>query len=79
MFEEPQDTFVKMSDAQLDTFAGKLSELAEVQAMANVGEDMKPFIARLRSMLKDPEKQRKLTPYLSQVGFNLKAGNHDDS
>lgn len=58
MFEKPIDTFIRMSESQLDTFAGKLSELAEVQAMANVGEDMKPFVARLRSMLKDPEKQK---------------------
>lgn len=68
------DMFYKMTDAQLDTFSSKLSELAEVQAMANVGEDMKPFVARLRSMLKDPEKQKKLAPYLSQVGFSSKGG-----
>ena len=61
-----------MSEAQLDTFSSKLSELTEVQAMANVGEDMKPFIARLRSMLKDTEKQKKLVPYLAQVGFKTK-------
>lgn len=63
------DMFYNMTDAQLDTFSSKLSELAEVQAMANVGEDMKPFVARLRSMLKDPEKQKKLQPYLKQLGF----------
>lgn len=74
MFEKPTDTFIRMTDAQLDTFSSKLSELAEVQAMANVGEDMKPFVARLRSMLKDPEKQKKLAPYLVQVGFKAKTG-----
>lgn len=63
------DMFYNMTDAQLDTFSSKLSALGEVQAMAHVGEDMKPFVARLRSMLKDPEKQKKLAPYLSQVGF----------
>ena len=63
------DMFHRMTESQLDTFSGKLSNLAEVQAMANVGEDMKPFIARLRSMLKDPEQQKKLQPYLKQVGF----------
>ena len=72
MFENPTDTFIRMSEAQLDTFSSKLSELTEVQAMANVGEDMKPFIARLRSMLKDTEKQKKLVPYLAQVGFKTK-------
>ena len=69
MFEEPKDTFIKMSDSQLDTFASKLADLGEVQAMANVGEEMPAFKARLRSMLKDPEKQRKLLPYLNQIGF----------
>ena len=69
MFEEPKDTFIKMSDSQLDTFASKLADLGEVQAMANVGEEMPSFKARLRSMLKDPEKQKKLLPYLSQIGF----------
>ena len=69
MFEEPKDTFIKMSESQLDTFASKLADLGEVQAMANVGEEMPSFKARLRSILKDPEKQKKLLPYLSQIGF----------
>ena len=70
MFEESSiDTFLKLSDAQLDTFSSKLSALPDVQNMAHSGEEMKPFIARLRSMLKDPEKQKKLIPYLKEVGF----------
>lgn len=72
MFEESSiDTFLKLSDAQLDTFSSKLSALPDVQNMAHSGEEMKPFIARLRSMLKDPEKQKKLTPHLAKVGFKL--------
>jgi plasmid replication initiation protein len=66
------DMFYSMTESQLDTFSSKLSELAEVQAMANVGEDMKPFVARLRLMLKDPEKQKELQSYLKQVGFSTK-------
>lgn len=71
MFEQPldTDTFIKMSDSQIDTFSVKLTELSEVQKMAHVGEEMKPFIARVRLMLKDPEKQKKLLPYLNQIGF----------
>lgn len=72
MFDKPTDTFIRMSEAQLDTFASKLADLSEVQAMANVGEEMPSFKARLRSMLKDPEKQKKLAPYLAQVGFKSK-------
>ena len=64
-----ESTFIKMSEAQLDTFSSKLAELHEIQQMADVGEDMKPFIGRLRSMLQDPKKQKKLIPYLKQVGF----------
>jgi hypothetical protein len=40
-----------------------------VQSMADVGETMPSFKARLRQMLKDPEQQKKLQPYLKQVGF----------
>lgn len=69
MFEEQKDKFIPLSDAQLDTFSSKLSALPDVQNMAHSGEEMKPFIARLRSMLKDPEKQKKLIPYLKEVGF----------
>lgn len=69
MFEEPTDTFIKMSNSQLDTFASKLADLGEVQAMANVGEEMPTFKARLRLMLQDAEKQKTLFKYLKQVGF----------
>lgn len=64
-----QPKFIKMSESQLDTFSGKLSELHEIQSMAHIGEDMKPFVARLRSMLRDPEQQIKLHPHLEKVGF----------
>ena len=61
-----------MTESQLDTFSSKLSELPEVQTMAHAGEDMKPFIARIRSMLKDPEKQKILLPHLAKLGFKSK-------
>ena len=66
------DLFHKMTESQLDTFSSKLSELPEVQKMAHAGEDMKPFIARIRSMLKDPEKQKILPPHLAKLGFKSK-------
>lgn len=68
----PKSNFIKMSDAQLDTFSNKLSELPEVQAMAEVGENMKPFIARLRKMLTDESKQKILIPFLKDIGFKVK-------
>ena len=66
------DLFHKMTESQLDTFSSKLSELPEVQTMAHAGEDMKPFIARIRSMLKDPEKQKTLFHHLAKLGFKSK-------
>ena len=63
------DMFCKLTDAQLDTFSSKLSELPAVQNMAEVGESMSSFKARLRSMLKDPERQKKLINHLKEVGF----------
>lgn len=71
MFGSSKNNFIKMSDAQLDIFSNKLSVLPEVQDMANVGEDMKSFISRLRLILKDEENQKYLAPYLSKVGFKL--------
>ena len=69
MFEEQENNFLKLSNPQLDMFSSKLVDLAEVQDMAHAGEDMKPFIARLRSMLQDSEKQKILIPYLKKLGF----------
>ena len=70
MFEEQENNFLKLSNPQLDMFSSKLVDLAEVQDMAHAGEDMKPFIARLRSMLQDPEKQKILIPYLKKLDLN---------
>ena len=50
-------------------FSSKLADVAEIQKMAHTGEEMKPFVARLRSMLIDEQKQQRLRPYLAQVGF----------
>lgn len=63
------DTFYKLTEKQLDMFSSKLADLAGVQAMAHVGEDMKPFVARLRTMLMDAEQQKALLPYLKEVGY----------
>lgn len=63
------DMFHKLTEKQLDMFSSKLGDLPAVQAMAHVGEDMKPFVARLRSMLMDAEQQKILIPYLQEVGY----------
>lgn len=63
------DTFLKLSEAQLNTFSSKLAEIPDVANMAQIGEDMNPFVSRLRTMLMDEQDQQKLRPYLAQVGF----------
>jgi plasmid replication initiation protein len=63
------DMLHKLTEKQLDMFSCKLSDLPAVQSMAHVGEDMKPFVARLRSMLMDAEQQKILLPYLKEVGY----------
>ena len=65
------DMFHKLTEKQLDMFSSKLADLPAVQAMAHVGEDMKPFVARLRTMLMDAEQQKRLLPYLKEVGYIL--------
>ncbi|WP_407411926.1 replication initiation protein RepM [Acinetobacter sp.] len=61
--------FHKLTEKQLDMFSSKLADLPEVQSMAHVGEDMKPFVARLRTMLMDAEQQKVLLLYLKEVGY----------
>lgn len=63
------DMFHKLTEKQLDMFSNKLADLPSVQTMAHVGEDMKLFVARLRTMLMDAEQQKRLLPYLKAVGY----------
>jgi len=58
-----------LTEKQLDMFSSKLADLPAVQSMAHVGEDMKPFVARLRTMLMDADQQKALLPYLKEVGY----------
>ena len=71
IFEEQKIQFIKISDSQLDMFSSKLANLSEVQKIAYAGEKMPTFQARLRSMLKDPEKQKILVPHLKELGFKV--------
>ena len=63
------DMFHRLTEKQLDMFSSKLADLPAVQTMAHVGEDMKPFVARLRTMLMDAEQQKALLPFLKEVGY----------
>jgi plasmid replication initiation protein len=67
------EPFHKLTVAQLDSYCSQLAELPQIQKLAHTGEAMKPFIARIRSMLQDPEQQKKLMPHLKRLGFKTKA------
>jgi plasmid replication initiation protein len=67
------EPFHKLTAAQLDSYCSQLAELPQIQKLAHTGEAMKPFIARIRSMLQDPEQQKKLMPHLKRLGFKAKA------
>lgn len=64
------DIFVKMTDKQRLTFAGKLSKLPELASLATTGMDYSAFAEQIATELLNPEKQAFYKPYLEQVGFN---------
>ena len=64
--------FFNMSDAQINMYGNQLASLNELGSMANVGETTPNFATRLKMMLKDPEQQDKLHPYLKKLGFSPK-------
>ncbi len=66
------DMFFNMSDAQINMYGNQLASLNELGSMANVGETTPNFATRLKMMLKDPEQQEKLHPYLKKLGFSPK-------
>lgn len=63
------DVFCKLTESQLDLFSSKLTTLPEIQKMANIGEEMPAFKARIRAMLQNNEDQMRLKPYLNEIGF----------
>ena len=68
--EHMLDLFGHMTEKQLNFFSARLVDQQNVQAMAEPGEDMPHFTKRIKKMLQDPVKQKKLLPYLEELGFN---------
>lgn len=66
------DMFFNMTDAQINTFGNQLAELSELGNMAHAGETTASFASRIKTMLKDPQKQKQFHPYLKQLGFSIK-------
>ena len=70
--ENIPELFNNMTEKQLTFFSSKLTAVPDIQAMAEPGEEMSDFSKRIKAMLQDPSKQKKLHPYLKEIGFNSK-------
>ena len=64
--------FYKLTESQLDLFAKKLAHLPELVNLADKCMSYEEFYSKLKSMLKDPEQQKKFVPYFEKAGLNLK-------
>ena len=63
------ESFIKMSDPQLDMFSNKLSRLNELGHLAEGNEDYDSLALRIRKMLQNKEQQKQFLPYLKTLGF----------
>lgn len=63
------DLFSKMTDAQRNLFANKLSELPDMSKYSQGTESFQQFAVRISGMLQDPERCKELYPYLKKVGY----------
>lgn len=68
--ENTLDIFTKMTDAQRNFFAHKLSEMPEMSSYSQGTESYQQFAIRIADMLLDPQKFRELKPFLKKAGFN---------
>lgn len=64
--------FYKLTESQLELFSKKLAHLPEFGHLADEGMSYPEFYSKLKSMLKDPEQQKKFVPYFEKAGLNPK-------
>jgi len=53
-------------------YGNQLAELRELGNLADAGETTISFASRLKTMLKDPQKQKQFHPHLKNLGFNAR-------
>ena len=70
-----QQNFYKMSDSQINLFGNQLAELHDLSHLAVGNENYEVLAARIKDMLRDPEKQKLFLPHLKNLGFNPKINN----
>ncbi|OAL80760.1 replication protein RepB, partial [Acinetobacter sp. SFB] len=63
-----QQNFYKMSDSQINLFGNQLAELHDLSHLAVGNENYEALAARIKDMLRDPEKQKKFLPHLKNLG-----------
>ena len=63
------DMFFKMSDAQINMFGNQLSRLPEFSNLADGNESYDALASRIKDMLKDPDKQKKIHTALAEIGI----------
>ena len=61
--------FYKLTDAQINMFGNQLSRLHELSHLALEGESYDALAAKIKDMLRDQKQQKKLLPYLKNLGF----------
>ena len=70
-----KQNFYNMSNAQINMFGNQLAELHDLSHLAVGNENFEALAARIKDMLKDPEKQKLFLPHLKNLGFNPKINN----
>lgn len=61
--------FYRLTDAQINMFGNQLSRLHELSHLALEGESYEALAAKIKDMLRDQKQQKKLFPYLKNLGF----------
>lgn len=68
------DTFLKLTDGQINLFSSKLAALSDLGNYSPMGKSTAEFAAIIATDLADENKQARYIPYLSKVGYkNSKA------
>lgn len=66
------EKFQELTDAQINMFGNKLAQLPELAYLAKGNESYEALASRIKNMLRDESKQKKLIPYLKSLGFFAK-------
>lgn len=63
------DSFIKLSDRQINLFSNKLAALDELGSSAPIGASADKYASMIANDLKDSTKQQKYHKYLAKVGY----------